>query len=385
MVRIGLVAGEASGDMLGAGLLTELSKKNKNISFEGIGGDKLANAGMKIIYPMERLSVMGITEVLSRYFELKSLRDNLRDHFINNPPDIFIGIDAPDFNLWLEKELRKAGIKTVHYVSPSVWAWREHRVKKIHEAVDLILNLFPFESAIYNKYDIPNRYVGHPLADKLSSEPNLQEARNELNLPLDKTVIALLPGSRLTEIKKIAGPLLKAAELSQSSNNKLYFVCGLVDKKSLRYFEEIKNRVTPDLKVEIHIGKTHRVMEAANIIMLASGTATLEAMLLSKPMIVAYRLSFITYIIVKLLAKIPYASLPNILAGKRLVPECLQSECTPEIISSELNKLLNSNEHMEQMKNDFSALSKQLRKGADSQAANAILELINLDSSVYRP
>ncbi len=377
MVRIGLVAGEASGDMLGAGLLNELAKNIEDISIEGIGGEKLANTGMKILFPMERLSVMGITEVLGRYLELRSIRDSLRAHFIKNPPDIFIGIDAPDFNLWLEKELRKTGIKTVHYVSPSIWAWREYRVKKIRGAVDLILNLFPFESAVYNKYDIPNRYVGHPLADKFCNEPDIKQARDELNLPIDKTVIALLPGSRLTEINKIAGPLLKAAEISQSSNSKLYFVSGLVDKESLNTFEEIKNRVVPDLIVDMHIGKTQKVMEAADIIMLASGTATLEAMLFKKPMIVAYRFSFVTHLIVKLLAKIPYASLPNILAGKRLVPECLQSECTPEILSTELGKLLNSEAQVEQMKMDLSDLSKQLRKNADSQAANAILELID--------
>ncbi len=382
MVRIGLVAGEASGDILGAGLLFELTKNIENISVEGIGGEKLSNEGMKILFPMERLSVMGITEVLGRYIELKSIRDKLRDHFINNPPDIFIGIDAPDFNLWLEKELRKAGIKTVHYVSPSVWAWREYRVKKIRKAVDLILNLFPFESEIYNKYDVPNRYVGHPMADKIQGEPNLQKARIELNVPLEKTVIALLPGSRLTEIKKIAASILKAAEISQSSNNNLYFVSGLVDKKSLICFEEIKNRVVPELNVDMYVGKTHRVMEAADVIILASGTVTLEAMLFKKPMVVVYRLSWATYLIVKLLIKIPYASLPNILAGKRLVAECLQSECTPEIISSELNKLLNSDEQVTQLKKDFAELSKQLRKDADLQAANAVLELINGNTSV---
>ena len=379
MVRIGIVAGEASGDMLGAGLLNELVKKNKDISIEGIGGERLARAGMKILFPMERLSVMGITEVLGRYFELRNIRDKLRDHFIKHPPDIFIGIDAPDFNLWLEKELRNAGIKTVHYVSPSVWAWREYRVKKIRKSVDLILNLFPFESAIYNKYDVPNRYVGHPLADKLPSEPDIREARTELNIPLDMTVVALLPGSRLTEIKKIAEPLLKAAAISQSENNNLYYVSGLVDKKSLDNFQEIKNRVAPDLNIDMNIGKTQRVMEAADIIMLASGTATLEAMLYKKPMIVAYRLSWVTHVIVKLLAKIPYASLPNILAGKRLVPECLQSNCTPEILSSELNKLLKSDEQVEQMKIEFSVLSEQLKMNADLQAANAILEIIEGD------
>jgi lipid-A-disaccharide synthase len=379
MVRIGIVAGEASGDMLGAGLIKELEKKTEALSIEGIGGIKLVTTGMKVLYPMERLSVMGITEVAGRYFELKNIRDNLLKHFIQHPPDIFIGIDAPDFNLWLEKELRKAGIKTVHYVSPSVWAWREYRVKKIRMAADLVLSLFPFEAAIYNKYGVPNRYVGHPLADNITSTPNISAARSDLNIPREKTVIALLPGSRLSEIKRIASPLLKAAVLSQTTNPNLYFISGLIDEKALNYFTEIKNKVAPELELNISVGNTHRIMESADFIMLASGTATLEAMLFNKPMVVAYKLSYLTHLIVKLLAKIPYASLPNILAGKMLVPECLQSRCTPEILSSELNKLLGSDEQSEQMKMEFSKLSDQLKKNADLQAADAILELLEGD------
>lgn len=379
MVRIGIVAGEASGDMLGAGLIKELEKKTEALSIEGIGGIKLVTTGMKVLYPMERLSVMGITEVAGRYFELKNIRDNLLKHFIQHPPDIFIGIDAPDFNLWLEKELRKAGIKTVHYVSPSVWAWREYRVKKIRMAADLVLSLFPFEAAIYNKYDVPNRFVGHPLADKITSTPNISTARLALNIPREKIVIALLPGSRLSEIKRIASPLLKAAVLSQTTNPDLYFISGLIDDKTLSYFIEIKNKVAPELELSISVGNTHRIMESADFVMLASGTATLEAMLFNKPMVVAYKLSFLTHLIVKLLAKIPYASLPNILAGKMLVPECLQSRCTPEILSSELNKLLDSDEQTDQMKMEFSELSDQLKKNADLQAADAILELLEGD------
>jgi len=380
MVRIGIVAGEASGDLLGAGLIRELEKRTEALSIEGIGGIKLVTSGMKVLYPMERLSVMGITEVAGRYFELKKIRDNLLKHFIQHPPDIFIGIDAPDFNLWLEKELRKAGIKTVHYVSPSVWAWREYRVKKIRMSADLVLSLFPFEAAIYNKYDVPNRYVGHPLADKISNTPNISAARLDLNIPIEKIVIALLPGSRLSEIKRIASPLLKAAVLSQKTNPNLYFISGLIDEKALNYFTEIKNKVAPGLEVNISVGKTHQVMEAADFIMLASGTATLEAMLFKKPMVVAYKLSFLTHLIVKLLAKIPYASLPNILAGKMLVPECLQSRCTPEILSSELNLLLESDEQTEKIKMEFVKLSGQLKKNADLQAADAILELLEGDN-----
>ena len=246
-------------------------------------------------------------------------------------------------------------------------------------SADLILNLFPFETAIYNKHGIPNRFVGHPLADKIPVQNNTRVARAELKLADDKTIIALLPGSRLNEIKRIAGPILQAAEITQSKNHNLIFICGLVNEKSKIEFQRIKNEVAPDLDVNISIGNTHRIMEAADVIMLASGTATLEAMLYKKPMIVAYRLSFLTHLIVKLLAKIPYASLPNILAGKLLVPECLQSRCTAEILSCELNALLNSDEHMQNMKNQFTVLSTQLRRNADLQAANAILELVDGD------
>lgn len=376
MLRVGLVAGEVSGDLLGAGLLKELKNKKLTVQAEGIGGESLSAVGMNILFPMERLSVMGFTEVLGRYLELRKIRNNVLEHFIKNPPDVFIGIDAPDFNLWLEKKLREAGIKTVHYVSPSVWAWREYRVKKIHLSVDLILNLFPFETAIYDKYNVPNRYVGHPLADKLPLEPDPVSAKEKLSLPKDKMVVALLPGSRLSEINRIAEPLLRAAELAKNANKNLFFVAGLVNEKTFIAFETIRNKVTPTLNVEVVVGDTHTVMEAADIIMLASGTATLEAMLFKKPMVVAYRLSFLTHFIVKLLAKIPYASLPNILAGRMLVPECLQSNCTAEKLASELNKLLESEDKIKSLKVEFHNLSGQLRMNADLQAANAVLELI---------
>lgn len=379
MIRIGLVAGEASGDILGAGLVNELVKDIESVSVEGIGGTKLADSGMNILYPIDRLSVMGFTEVLGRYKELKAMRDDLIKYFIKNPPDVFIGIDAPDFNLFLEKSLRKAGIKTIHYVSPSVYAWREYRVKKIKESVDLILNLFPFESEIYKKYQVPSRYVGHPLADKINNNIDIEQIRKELSLPKDKTIVALLPGSRLSEIKRIAAPLLMAAEQTEKSNNNLHFVSNMVNEKSLKCFEEIKKEVTPDLTVDVFVDEAHQVMASADIIMLASGTATLEAMLFNKPMIVAYRLSWLTHLIVKLLAKIPYASLPNILAGKRIVPEYLQYQCTAENLSNELNNLLNSNEQVEKMKLEFSGLTKQLKQGADKQAAKAVMELINGD------
>jgi lipid-A-disaccharide synthase len=376
MIRIGLVAGEVSGDILGAGLIQELLNQNINVTVEGIGGEKLIKTGMNVLYPMERLSVMGFTEVLSRYKELKSIRDDLIKYFIKNPPDVFIGIDAPDFNLFLEKSLKEAGIKTIHYVSPSVYAWREYRVKKIKKSVDLILNLFPFENKIYDKYKIKSQYVGHPLADKIDNNVDIKQIKTALALPEEKTIVALLPGSRLSEIKKIAEPLLQAAKLSNESNSELVFVSSLTNKKTFQCFEEIKKDVAPELDVKLFVDKTHDVMASADVILLASGTATLEAMLFNKPMIVAYKLSWLTHMIVKLLAKIPYASLPNILAGKRIVPEYLQYQCTAENLSNELISLLNSREKTEKMKNELSAVTKGLRQGADKNAADAVLKLL---------
>ena len=381
MLRVGIVTGEPSGDMLGAGLISELNKRVKNLSIEGIGGEKLAKKNMSILFPMEKLSVMGFTEVLGRYFELKRIRKKLIKHFLENPPDIFIGIDAPDFNLFLEQKLRKAGIRTVHYVSPSVWAWRKGRIRKIKESVDLILNLFPFETEIYNEFNVPNKYVGHPLADKLSKEPDINLSRNELNLPHDKKVIALLPGSRLSEVKRIGIILLKTALIAEASHNNLFFVSSLANEKSLKVFEELRKKYSPNLSVKIYLDEAHRVIESSDIIILASGTATLEAMLLKKPMIVTYKLSWLTYFIIKLLAKIPYAALPNILAGENIVPECLQSKCRADVLASELDKLLNSEKNIKKITSHFTKMSNDLRKKANYQAANAILKLVKNDAA----
>ncbi len=376
MLRIGMVAGEASGDLLGAGLVRQLKKNIGEIALEGIGGEGLLEAGMNSHYPMDKLSVMGITEVMGRYLELKKIRNNLKEYFIQHPPDIFIGIDAPDFNLGLERELRQAGIKTVHYVSPSIWAWREYRIKSIKQSVDLILTLFPFENAIYEKHGVPNRYVGHPLADKLAGHDNKQQIRNELGIPEEATVIALLPGSRMNEINNIGPELLKAASLLQKQNSGLYFVTGLADKKTAQRFQEIITEQAADLQIESYQGITHQVMEAADFILLASGTAALEAMLLNRPMVVAYRVSWISYFIVKALASISFVSLPNILAGKELVAECLQNQCNGAYIADQLQRLLDSKQNTESLKQQFTELSSALAVKADARAASAILDMM---------
>ena len=243
------------------------------------------------------------------------------------------------------------------------------------------VKIFNFETDIYNKFSIPNEYVGHPLADKLPTEPNTQLAREKLSIPLNKKVIALLPGSRLTEIKRIGVPLLKAALIAQNKHNDLFFVSSLADKKASKIFKELKMKVTPKLNISIYTEKTHRVIESANIILLASGTVSLEAMLLKKPMIVAYKLSWPTYFIVKLLSKIQYASLPNILAGENIVPECLQFNCRAKVLASELDKLLNSDKYIKKVINHFTKLSIGLRKKADYKAANAILKLVESNNA----
>ena len=361
MLRIGMVAGEASGDSLGAGLIEALRQGGHTAQVEGIGGRQLAAAGMRVLYPMERLSVMGIAEALGRYGELRKIQAGLRAHFLRHRPDVFIGIDAPDFNLGLARSLREAGIKTAHYVSPSVWAWRAYRLKKIRRAVDLMLNLFPFEQRIYARHRIPSRYVGHPLADLLAGPADKMAARAELGIPAGETVVALLPGSRVNEINKIAGPLLGAARIS-AAKRRLYLVCGLLDRSALSRFLAIKNTLAPDLEIAIHTGQTRRVMAAADLILAASGTVTLEAMLLKKPMV---------------LAKIPYAALPNILAGRMLVAECLQADCKAEIIAGELSALLESEQKRIELQRRFGEIAATLRKDANRQAATAVLQLLD--------
>ncbi len=376
MLRIAIVSGEVSGDMLGAGLINAINARGVNCHVEGIGGDRLFAAGMRILYPMERLSLIGITEAFGRYGELRRVHNALSDYFLKQKPDVFIGIDAPEFNLPLEEKLHKAGITTVHYVSPSVWAWREYRIKRIQRAVDLILNLFPFESRIYERYGVRNQFVGHPLADQLPLEPDVAKARKALALPLEKTIVAILPGSRANEIKRITGPLLQAATISHSTNNDLHFISNMVNRGLLEQFQQVKNRLAPDLEIRTYINRAHQVMEAADIVMLASGTATLEAMLLKKPMLVAYRLSWPTYLIGKLLIKTPYIAIPNILAGEKLVPEYIQTACRARALADGLNALLASAERRAQLTSRFAALSRQLGKNADDQAAKSVLELI---------
>lgn len=376
MLRIGIIAGEASGDMLGADLINAIRKYNPDIEVIGIGGEKLTSAGCLSLYPMERLAVMGISEVFSRYIELLNIRRNIRQYFIDNPPDIFIGVDAPDFNFPLERALRNSGIKTIHYVSPSIWAWREYRLKSIAQSVDLMLALFPFELPYYEKYGIPVQYVGHPLAGKINLETDKLAARTRLHLPEDKPIIAIMPGSRYSELDKHIEPFLQTANWCNKKINDLYFVANFVNEDAKKIFiEKIKN-ISPGIRISIYTGQSIDVMAAADVILLASGTVALEAMLLKRPMVVAYKVSWLTYQIAKRLIRTPYVSLPNLLAGRQIVPECIQYNCRPEIMGPELMKWLNNKQAVADLIYEFAEMHQKLRPISEESVANAVLDII---------
>lgn len=377
MLRIGIVAGETSGDLLGAQLIKDLKEKCSDIEVVGIGGKHLIESGCNSLFNMERLSVVGIFEVLGRYFELLVIRRKLINYFLDNRPDVFIGIDAPDFNLTLEETLRGQGIKTVHYVSPSVWAWRENRLKKISRAVDLMLVLFPFELPYYEKNNIAAQFVGHPLAYQLSKSFDKDEARQSLGLPSDKTIIALMPGSRQSELKQHVAIFLETASLCQQRHKNLYFVTNMVDEQARDIFNQSISTMCPELPISIFTGDSRRVMQASDLLLLASGTITLEAMLLRKPMVVAYRVSWFTYQIFSRLIQTPYAALPNLLAGKLLVPECLQDDCTAEKLTAELSVWLSNDDAVTELMKEFEILHQEMVQKGNHSAADAILSLIN--------
>jgi lipid-A-disaccharide synthase len=376
-LRIGMVAGEASGDYLGAELLGELGAHAPGLIAEGIGGPRMQDAGLTSIYPMAPLSVMGLVEVLGRYRELAALRRGLVDHFAARPPDIFIGIDAPDFNLELERRLHALGIRTVHYVSPQVWAWREYRLRKIAGAVDLMLTLFPFETDWYQARGMRSVCVGHPLAKKIPDRPDAAGARARLGLPQDKTIIALMPGSRRMEVDRLARPFLLAAALCRKARPEICFASSLVDDQALADMQAmIRNLGLEGLSVSLYKGRSHEVLEAADAALLASGTITLEAMLFKKPMVVAYKVNWLTYYLLKPLIRVDFVSLPNLLAGEELVPECLQSACTPERLARAILHWLDDTASAAALRDRFSALHRSLLPASAVTAGGRILELV---------
>lgn len=370
LLRVALVAGEASGDILGASLMQALRARHPQIEFIGIGGPLMEAQGLTSYFPMERLAVMGLVEVLGRLPELLSRRRRLVKTLIEAKPDVFIGIDAPDFNLGLELKLRRAGIKTVHYVSPSVWAWRQKRVLQIREACDLMLCLFPFEAQFYDEYQVPVRFVGHPLADAIPVQADRAAAREALELPQDCHVVALMPGSRGGEVSRLGSLFLDAAVRLRTLRPGVRFVLPCASPERRQQLEEML--VGRDLPLTLLNGRSHEALAACDAVLIASGTATLEALLYKRPMVVAYKVASLTYLILKRLVKSPYISLPNLLAERLLVPELIQDAATAESLAQLLAPLLDGGEVQTL---GFDVIHRALRRDASVQAAEAVLTL----------
>lgn len=374
-LTIGIVAGELSGDTLGEGLIKAILKQHPDAKFVGIGGPKMIAAGCESLFEMETLSVMGLVEVLGRLPSILKVKKGLVAHYSQNPPDVFIGIDAPDFNLRLEKDLKQAGIKTVHYVSPSVWAWRQNRIHGIKAATNLVLAFLPFEKAFYDKFDAPCEFIGHTLADQIPLESDKTSAREKLGLAQDKTWLAVLPGSRGGELKMHCEPFIKACQILHKAHPELGFVVALVNPKRRAQFEEAWQNIAPELDFELIDGTARNVLEASDVVMLASGTVALEALLVNRPMVVGYKVNVLTAAIARRMLKTKYVSLPNILADKALVTELLQEACTPENLALEVSLLLDDPSEQQQAFHDLHLL---IKKDADTQAANAVLNLIGV-------
>lgn len=375
-LRIGIVAGEASGDILGASLLAELKHRFPDITFEGIGGELMQAEGCVSLFPMERLSVMGLFEVLGRLRELLGIRKSLVTHFSQQPPDIFIGIDSPDFTLNLEGKLRQAGIPTVHYVSPSVWAWRSKRVFKILKTTDLMLTLFPFEAKFYQRHGMPVEFVGHPLANMIPLKPDQSAARSSLNLPHGQRIVALMPGSRGGELKYLAEPFLDTARWLLKRNADLVFVMPAANQERYDHLRELIDRQYSDLPIILVLKRSREVLTAADAVLIASGTATLEALLLKKPMVVAYRMAPLSYKILSRLVSSQYISLPNLLADAPLVPEVLQNDVRPEVLGPAIEQALLDSDGQSELKQRFSEIHQQLRQDASKKAVDAIVKLL---------
>jgi len=362
--------------MLGAGLVKTLKQKYPDAIFEGIGGPLMQAHGFDSLYPMERLSVMGLVEVLGRLGELLKIRKNLIKHWIENPPDVMIGIDAPDFNLTLEQKLRARGIKTVHYVSPSVWAWRQKRVLKVGKAVDLMLTLFPFEAKFYEDHQIPVKFVGHHLADKIPFDTPKTPARESLGLDVSKPLVCLMPGSRGGEVSRLGPLFMDTAQLMLRQRADLQFVIPAASVERREQLEEQLAELPVKLPLKIVLGQSQACMAAADVILLASGTATLEAMLLKRPMVVSYKVNAITAFLLRRMLKQPFISLPNLLAGRELVPEVLQEAATPMRLADELMTCLEDQKTRHELHETFQFIHRQLKRDADVEAANAIIGLI---------
>jgi lipid-A-disaccharide synthase len=374
---IGMVAGEASGDLLGAHLIAALRAHLPDARFIGIGGAKMQSQGLVSLYPMERLAVRGYAEVLRHYPGLLWLRRKLRQSLLQAQPRLFIGVDAPDFNLGLEAGLKRAGVPVVHYVSPSVWAWRGGRIAAIGRCVDRMLTLFPFEPEIYRKAGVAATYVGHPLADLIPEQDQTAGSRIQLKIAPERRVITLLPGSRQSELRYMADTFIETAKLLALKIEQPLFLVPLVSRETRLIFEAALRRAdAADLPLTILFGHAREALAAADVVLVASGTATLEAALLKKPMVITYKMAAASWLLMRRMGYLPYIGLPNILAGEFVVPELLQSDATAENLAQALHNTLLDSVVRERLPRRFAAIHRQLRCNTAEQAARAVLPLL---------
>jgi lipid-A-disaccharide synthase len=374
---VGMVAGEASGDLLGSELIVALRELMPQLDFVGIGGPRMESAGMEVWFPLEKLAVRGYFEVAKHYVEIAGIRRRLCRRFITYPPDVFIGIDAPDFNLDLELQLKSHGIPTIHYVSPAIWMWRKERIRKIKRAVSKILTLFPFEAPLYREAGIDVTFVGHPLTDLLDQVPRRAAAREQLRLPLSAPVIALLPGSRQSELQYMADLFIQTAKTISERMPQALFLVPLATRETRAMFETARyHNNAEDLPLTVLFGHAQEAMSAADAVLVASGTATLEAALLGKPMVITYKMPAASYWLLKGKGYLPYYGLPNILAGEFVVPEIIQDDATPPNLAQALLNLLGDEPVRSRIERKLAAVSASLSRGAARQAALAILPLL---------
>ena len=377
---IAIIAGEVSGDILGAGLIHALKARYPHAKFIGIGGERMIAEGFETLFDMEELSVMGLVEVLKHLPRLLNIRRSIIEQLSALKPDVFIGIDAPDFNLDVELKLKQRGIKTIHYVSPSVWAWRQKRVYKIAAATNLVLAFLPFEKAFYDRFNVPCRFIGHTMADAIPLKPNREEACQLLNLDPAQRYVAMLVGSRGSEVEFLSEPFLQTAQLIHQCYPDVKFLVPLINQKRRQQFEQIKQRVAPELEMILLDGNARAAMIAAEATLLASGTASLEAMLCKSPMVVGYRMKPFTYFLAKRLVKTKYVSLPNLLADEMLVPELIQEDCNPTKLAEKLSLYLSEDKSAVQNRHvllqRFAELHQRIQCNADQQAAQAVIDLL---------
>ena len=377
---IAIIAGEVSGDILGAGLIHALKARYPHAKFIGIGGERMIAEGFETLFDMEELSVMGLVEVLKHLPRLLKIRRSIIEQLSALKPDVFIGIDAPDFNLDVELKLKQRGIKTIHYVSPSVWAWRQKRVYKIAAATDLVLAFLPFEKAFYDRFNVPCRFIGHTMADAIPLKPNRDDACQLLNLDPAQRYVAMLVGSRGSEVEFLSEPFLQTAQLLHQRYPDVKFLVPLINQKRRQQFEQIKQRVAPELDMILLDGNARAAMITAEATLLASGTAALEAMLCKSPMVVGYRMKPFTYFLAKRLVKTKYVSLPNLLADEMLVPELIQEDCNPTNLAEKLSQYLSEDKSAVQNRHvllqRFVELHQRIQCNADQQAAQAVIDLL---------